>query len=187
MKTLVIAAHPALESSRVNRTWLEELRKFPELITVSSLYEKYPDGTIDIAAEQALVEAHDRIILQFPFYWFSSPPMLKQWLDEVLLEGWAYGESIDLFHSKTIGVAISAGSRESEYQPEGRYRFDIHAMLSPFETTVHYLGAQYEPPFIQYGVNSRTSNEEIAYSTERYIRHLLQSREAVLPDFTAKY
>ncbi|MDO3408234.1 NAD(P)H-dependent oxidoreductase [Saccharibacillus sp. CPCC 101409] len=173
MKTLVIAVHPALHESRIHRRWLEELRRYPEEITISSLYEKYPDGVIDIAREQRLAENHDRIVLQFPLYWFSSPPLLKQWLDEVLLEDWAYGKGIDLFASKTIGAAVSGGSQEDDYRREGRYRLDIHTLLSPLATTARYLEAGWEAPFVLYGAGSRMSDDEIARSAEAYARHLL--------------
>ncbi|OWR30847.1 NAD(P)H oxidoreductase [Saccharibacillus sp. O23] len=176
MKTLVIAAHPTLEESRVNRRWLEEIRKYPEQITVSSLYEKYPDGVIDVAAEQALVEAHDRIVWQFPFYWFNCPPMMKQWLDEVLLQGWAYGPGTDVFHGKSIGVAVTAGVREEDYAPGREFRYEIGTLLRPFELTAEYVGAPYEEPFVQYGINSRTSDEEIEASAKRYAEHLLNAK-----------
>lgn len=180
MKTLVIAAHPALETSRLNHKWLEEIRKYPEHITVSSLYEKYPDRVIDIAQEQALVEAHDRIVLQFPFYWFNSPPLMKQWLDEVLLEGWAFGEGAWLFHGKTIGLAVSVGVKENDYSAEGEYGHTMSELLIPFEMTARYLESGYEQPFVQYGINSRTSEEELQESAERYVRHLKAATEIVV-------
>jgi len=83
MKTLVIITHPNLDQSRINRTWMQELKKHEE-ITIHALYQAYPDGKINVAHEQSLLESHDRIILQFPFYWYSTPSLLKQWQDEVL-------------------------------------------------------------------------------------------------------
>ena len=37
MKTLIIAAHPNLEESVINRRWLTELRKQPDLCTIHTL------------------------------------------------------------------------------------------------------------------------------------------------------
>lgn len=34
MKTLVIVAHPNLETSVINKRWVEELQKYPEKYTV---------------------------------------------------------------------------------------------------------------------------------------------------------
>ena len=88
-KTLIIAAHPHLAQSAVNRRWLDALRQHPERFTVHELYAAYPHGKIDIASEQRLVDAHQTLVLQFPVYWFNCPPLLKQWLDDVLTYGWA--------------------------------------------------------------------------------------------------
>lgn len=87
MKTLVIVAHPDLNASRVNRRWKEELLKHPGEIELHELYAEYPDWQIDVTREQQLLEAHERVILQFPFYWYSYPPLLKKWFDEVFAYG----------------------------------------------------------------------------------------------------
>ncbi|MEM9227864.1 MAG: NAD(P)H-dependent oxidoreductase, partial [Verrucomicrobiota bacterium] len=86
MKPLVIVAHPNLTESRFNQALYKAAAEHPD-ITTRVLYEAYPDWKIDVAHEQALLEAHDRIILQFPLYWYSTPPMLKLWEDEVLTYG----------------------------------------------------------------------------------------------------
>lgn len=48
MKSLIITAHPNLGESVINKHWLEELRKHPDLCTILVLSEHYPDGQIDI-------------------------------------------------------------------------------------------------------------------------------------------
>ncbi|MFT8210979.1 MAG: NAD(P)H-dependent oxidoreductase [Symbiopectobacterium sp.] len=106
-KTLVIVAHPNLAQSRINKHWVEALQKHPEQITVHDLHAAYSDGNIDVAAEQALIAAHSRIILQFPMFWFATPAFLKQWIDQVLAYGWAYGPDGDKFEGKSLGLAYS--------------------------------------------------------------------------------
>jgi glutathione-regulated potassium-efflux system ancillary protein KefG len=75
---LILFAHPALEKSRVNRRLLRSLPELPGL-AVNDLYEHYPDYDVDVRREQELLRAHDTIVLQHPFYWYSVPPLLKQW------------------------------------------------------------------------------------------------------------
>ena len=58
MKTLIIAAHPNLEESVINRRWLTELRKQPDLCTIHTLAACYPDGRIDVEREHRLIEEH---------------------------------------------------------------------------------------------------------------------------------
>src|SRR5690625_7830283 len=94
MKTLVLVFHPNLSESRGNLRLVEEIKKHPNA-TVHNVYEAYSDEKIDIQKEQQLVEEHDRIVLQFPFYWYSAPPLLKKWLEEVITYGWAYGTEGD--------------------------------------------------------------------------------------------
>ena len=88
MKTLVILAHPNMETSRVNRRWKMELEQFPEQVRIHELYEAYSDWDINVAREQELLEAHDHVILQFPFYWYSYPPLLKNgWMTCSRMDG----------------------------------------------------------------------------------------------------
>ena len=67
MSTLVIVAHPDLdEGSRINRELTKTVRHHHE-VTVHDLYQRYPDGHINIEAEHQLSLQYDRIVFQFPF------------------------------------------------------------------------------------------------------------------------
>ena len=92
MQTLVTVVHPRFRSSRVNAALAAAAERTRD-VTVRYLYDLYPDGRIDVVAEQAALTAVDRIVLQFPMYWYSSPALLKQWQDDVLTYGWAYGST----------------------------------------------------------------------------------------------
>lgn len=92
MKIITILAHPDFEASRANRALCLELQRSGMLI--HDLYEAYPDWNIDVEHEQQLLLKHGRIILQFPLYWYSSPPLLKKWFDDVLMHGWAFGSGV---------------------------------------------------------------------------------------------
>jgi glutathione-regulated potassium-efflux system ancillary protein KefG len=76
MKTLVLIGHPTIEESRMNKAWADRLEK-EENVTVHHLYKEYPDMQIDVEREQHLLLAHNRIVFQFPFYWYSTPAILK--------------------------------------------------------------------------------------------------------------
>lgn len=91
MKTLVIVAHPNIEQSRVNKRWVQELHQYPNQVTVHQLYDAYPEKTINIEYEQGLVTEHGRLVLQFPMQWYSTPSLLKQWVDEVFTTAWLFG------------------------------------------------------------------------------------------------
>lgn len=57
-KTLVIVTHPNIEQSHVNKSWVDALKAHPDLYTVHEIYKLYPDGKIDVAAEQKLLESY---------------------------------------------------------------------------------------------------------------------------------
>ena len=75
MKTLILVVHPHLNESLINKRWVEELQKHSDRYEVHPLYEAYPDGKIDVAAEQQLMERYERIVFQYPLYWFNWSDM----------------------------------------------------------------------------------------------------------------
>lgn len=161
MKTLVIIVHPTMENSLINKRWKEELEKFSEKFTVHDLYEACPDGNINVEKEQKLIEAYDKIIFQFPFYWFSSPPLLKKWFDEVLLYGWAYGSKSGYkLKDKKIALAISTGVDQKGYSESGKYKYTMDELLRPFELTFGYVKADYKNPFVYYGSEEHEPSPE---------------------------
>ena len=173
MKTLVIIIHPTLENSLINKRWIEELKKYPNQYTLHNLYSLYPDEKIDVEKEQQLIEAHDTIVFQFPFYWFNCPPLLKKWLDEVLTYGWAYGSTSGYkVANKKIALAISAGINKEDYSANGRYKYTLEQLTASFEVTFDYIKADYQPLFAFYGAELDTSPERIEKSTEDYMSFL---------------
>ena len=87
---LIIYAHPYPQHSHANKRMLEQARTL-ECVEVRSLYQLYPDFNIDIAAEQDALSRASLIVWQHPMQWYSTPPLLKLWMDKVLAHGWAYG------------------------------------------------------------------------------------------------
>ncbi|MCM3601789.1 NAD(P)H-dependent oxidoreductase [Robertmurraya korlensis] len=174
MKTLVIVAHPNLESSRVNKRFAEEIEKY-ENVYVHRLYDVYPDETLDIQREQELLLAHDRIVFQFPFYWYSAPPLLKKWMDHVLAYGWAYGTGGDKLHGKQLIIATSTGGPSMAYTAGGYNQYTMSELLRPFQATSNLIGTKYITPFSVHGVRAY-SDEEIKQSAERYAHYILNSK-----------
>ena len=173
MKTLVIVIHPDIQNSAINRRWVEELNKFPDRYTVHQLYEVYSDEKLNITAEQKLVEQHDKIVFQFPYYWFNCPPLLKKWLDEVMIYGWAYGRQSDFKMSgKRIALAISLGIDEQGYNHSALYKYTVEELTRPFELSFDYVKADYRPFFAYYGMEHNASDEWIEKSVPQYLAFL---------------
>lgn len=169
-KTLVIVAHPNLDESKINKRWLEELNTYPERYVIHNLYQTYPDEKIVVAQEQELIASFEKIIFQFPFYWFNCTPLLKKWLDEVLTYGWAYGSKSGYkMANKKIGLAISVGIDEQEYRPFGKYKYSLNHLLAPFELTFEYIKTDYKGFFAYYGIEQNSTKESIEKSVNPYL------------------
>jgi putative NADPH-quinone reductase len=173
MKTLIIVIHPDIKNSVVNKRWIEELDKFPDKYHIHQLYEAYPDEKIDVVAEQTLIEQHDRIVFQFPYFWFNCPSFFKKWLDEVLTHGWAYGSKSGYkVAGKKIALAISLGVDEHELSSSGIYKYPLEELTRPFELSFEYVKADYKPFFAYYGIEYNSSDEWIEKSVPRYLDFL---------------
>ena len=102
-------------------------------MTVRDEYALYPDFHIDAEAEQEALLAADRVVWQFPMYWYSSPALLKQWEDTVLRHGWAYGTCGDKLHGKELMAAVSVGGSSDKYRHDGEFGVIVPELLKPLE------------------------------------------------------
>jgi len=175
MKTLVIVAHPDLETSVINKRWVEELHKYPEKYTVHELHKVYPDGNIDVEIEQRLVESHGNLVFQFPIHWFNCPPLLKKWLDNVLSYGWAYGSTGHALKNRKVALGVTAGIKKENYSEQGRYRYTLEQMLVSFETTFQYCTANYRSLFAVYGKEDKPGENVPGSESEQSVSQLINS------------
>ncbi len=154
---LVLFAHPSYEKSRTHRHLADAVRHLPG-VTFHDLYEAYPDYDVDVAREQALLLAHHVIVFQHPFYWYSVPPLLKQWMDLVLEHGWAYGRDGTALRGKTWQVAITAGGRDAAYRADGFNRYTFAEFLRPIEATARLCGMTFPDPWVVSGTHAMTAD-----------------------------
>jgi glutathione-regulated potassium-efflux system ancillary protein KefG len=173
-KILVLFFHPALEKSRVHVQLLEQL-KLLEDITLHDLYEAYPDFAIDVAYEKELLENHDLIVWQHPLYWYSCPPLMKQWMDLTLEHGWAYGSNGTALQGKAIFNVVSTGGQEVAYNTEASGKADLRTLLLPFEQTAKLCKMTYLPPYVVHGTHRLTPAEIDGYAIE-YARLMILLR-----------
>jgi glutathione-regulated potassium-efflux system ancillary protein KefG len=164
-KVLIIFAHPVLEKSRVQARLIRHLHALSG-ISFHDLYQSYPDFDINVEREKSLLLSHDVIIWQHPFYWYSAPAILKQWMDLVLEHGWAYGRQGHMLKGKRAMNVISTGGTEAAYQTDGRNRFPIRTLLSPFDQTAHLCHMSYCPPFVVHGTHRLSEGDMDLYATQ---------------------
>jgi glutathione-regulated potassium-efflux system ancillary protein KefG len=142
-KILVLFAHPRFERSANNQLLVRQIPVIPE-ITFHDLYEEH-----------------------HPFYWYSAPPLLKQWIDLVLEFGWAYGPGGNALEGKTIFNCITVGGPRSAYSTEGYNRFSLKELLAPFNQTAYLCKMSWLPPYAMHGTH-RISEEEKLLAASQY-------------------
>jgi glutathione-regulated potassium-efflux system ancillary protein KefG len=184
-KILINFAHPAKSHSNINKA----LRKAVEgldNVTVNDLYANYPDFMIDIKREQALCESNDIIIFQHPLYWYSTPAIMKEWLDLVLEHGWAYGSDGKALQDKLFFQAISTGGDSSTYQKDGYNEFTLAELTSPYQATAKLCNMTWLPPFVVSGVHSGLPQEKVQSHAENYRRTIIALRDTLFDIEQAK-
>jgi len=165
MKILNLVFHPNLEQSRVNRHWKTQLETSGKITTSRDLYAEYPDFRIDVEREQTLLLEHDRIVFQFPIYWWSMPPLLKKWLDDVLQYQFAYGSKGDKLKGKDMLVICSAGGQAQNYN--GFHMFaTVPEILKPFQLTANLVQMNYAQPLYMFNADACAEEEILRFGEQ---------------------
>lgn len=146
---LFILAHPDLNASRANKR-LAAVARGVEGVVVHDIYEAYPDMFIDGGRERRRIDDSSALVLQFPFFWYGAPGLLKEWIDRTFVAGWAYGRDGRNLRGKPFMVSISTGSGVNAYGPGGIHNQPIEEYLFPFEQIGHFCGMVWQEPLVFY-------------------------------------
>ena len=171
MTSTLIVGHPDLSASRVNAALTAAALEAAD-VDVRILADLYPDGRLDVLAEQAALSAADQIVLLYPTYWYSTPAPLKPWLDEVLVRGWAYGTGEPgALAGKTLRVVTTTGGTALGYREGELHSFEYDAILAPLKATARRLGMLWGAPLVIHGV--REIDDNALVDAGRHFRDVL--------------
>lgn len=117
------------------------------------VYALYPDGRIDSAAER---QRHpDRLVLQFPLRWYSTPALLKAWQDCVLTP-LIYRETDAA--ASTVGLPVLAatttGGPLASYDPQNPSVMSLNDLFGPLRGTAVKCRWEWQPPFAIHDVRN---------------------------------
>lgn len=178
-QTLILLFHPDYQSSRANRALAEAARSCPgtEVIDMQAIY---PDGRIDGDVEVARLLSAERIVLQFPVQWYSTPPLLKAWQDAVLTRMFYihYEAEGARLAGRPLMVAATAGNVPEAYTPSGANLFSLRELLKPLQATAHRCALAWQEPFLIYNAR-RADAEVLAAAAAHYVARLarLEARQ----------
>ena len=126
-------------------------------------------GTLapDVAREQERVARADLILLQFPFWWWSMPAILKGWIDRVFSNGFAYGSRS--LAGKSAMLCLTAETKERRFAADADY-----PILESIEGGIlRYCGLTVLPRFVAAEMLSRSPDERSAL-LDAYRSHLTE-------------
>ena len=178
-RILIIFAHPGYHSSHANRAMLKGLKGLED-VKVHDLYQHYPNMFIDVAREQRMLRDYDIIIFQHPFYWYSCPAILKEWMDQVLEYGYAFGPEGNALKHKYLMSAVTTGGSAISYSTGGHNHHPITDYLLPFQQSGLMCGMRWLPPFVVYGYHSVADPEYLKMKGQQYRRLLTALRDEEL-------
>ena len=154
MITVLLLAHPDFPASRANRALLAAVESLPDLELVE-LYDLYPDGRINVAVERERLLRANRLVLQFPLQWYSTPALLKAWQDEVLTPLFYLEPEVA---ARTLGLPILAatttGGPLASYRADDAGVMTIETLFAPLRATARKCGWSWQTPFALHDVRN---------------------------------
>ena len=170
-KTLIILAHPDIKNSRVNKALSEGAALNPS-IKIHDLYGNYSGFELDVKKEQELLKEYPSIVFQFPIFWYSCPPLLKKYLDDVFAYGFAYGGTGTALQDKNFGLAVSFGDHKQAFEKNSRVGFSVDSLLKPFQASFRFVGGTYIGHFASFRAipveDGGLSDEELKKRVAKY-------------------
>ena len=155
---LVIYAHPYPGLSRACAALIDAIASIEDL-EVRSLYSLYPDFDVDPAQERTSLEKASLVVLLHPLYWYSVPALMKHWLEQVLVRGWAYGEGGTALAGKDCLWVTTTGGDAGAYTPEGRHGRVFEDFVPAVERTARYCSMRWLEPFVVHGAHLVSDDE----------------------------
>lgn len=178
--TLVLLAHPNLKSSISNKKIIKNISLLKG-VEIRSLCNLYPDGQINVKAEQESLIKADLIIFQFPIFWFSTPSILKTWQDQVLSPGFAFGAAQRDFRlkDKDLLLSITTGGNRKKYHVGNPYNYTLDETLRPLQMMANYCKMNYRGYLQSNGTPStdkQNLDKEIIKHTEKLTAFIKNSQ-----------
>ncbi|SEN76292.1 Putative NADPH-quinone reductase (modulator of drug activity B) [Sphingomonas gellani] len=172
MRTTILLFHPAFARSKANRALADAAVATGDvdLVVMDALY---PSGELDVEAEVGRLLSVERLVLQFPVQWYSTPPLLKAWQDTVLTRMYYVNAATEgeRLRDLPVMVAATAGNDPSAYAADGVNLFPLPDLLRPLQATAHRCFWRWHEPFLIYRAN-KSSPEELAAAGDRYAARL---------------
>lgn len=166
IKTLIIVSHPEIDNSQTQQF----LKKGAE--DTRSIWHHVEElNEIDVQAEQQLLRQADRIIFQFPLYWYAAPFGLKKWEDEVLTRNFIYGDKTFPLEDKEFGLVVTTGMPLKDFQKGATENITLDEAMAPYRAIAN-LGKMKIMPLLsvpQFWYMSEEEQMQLLIDYQRYL------------------
>ncbi|MCX8742543.1 NAD(P)H-dependent oxidoreductase [Lactobacillus sp. B3795] len=147
MKTLVLVSHPEYDNS-MTEAFLKQCQSDIENVDWVVLDNIQTDFTFDKEQEQQRLAQYDRILFQFPMYWYSAPALMKKYEDDVFTKNFIAFEQEGVLKGKEMGIITTLGDPIKDYQVGGREGFSISELLKPYQAIAQRGQMKFLKPFV---------------------------------------
>lgn len=147
MKTLVLVSHPEYDNS-MTEAFLKQCQSDIENVDWVVLDNIQTEFTFDKEQEQQRLTQYDRILFQFPMYWYSAPALMKKYEDDVFTKNFIAYEQEGALKGKEMGIIITLGDPIKDYQVGGREGFSISELLKPYQAIAQRGQMKFLKPFV---------------------------------------
>ncbi|TPR18823.1 flavodoxin family protein [Apilactobacillus timberlakei] len=146
MKTLVIVSHPEYDNS-MTESFLNQCQNDIDEVDWLVLDHLTDNYEFDVDKEQKRLIKYDRILLQFPMYWYSSPALLKKYEDDIFTRSFTYANEDGKLKDKELGIITTLGEPLKNYTVGGSEGFSINEILKPYQALAFKAGMKFIKPF----------------------------------------
>ncbi|WP_125565359.1 NAD(P)H-dependent oxidoreductase [Companilactobacillus insicii] len=170
MKTLIIVSHPEIDNSQTQQF----LKKGAEESKAVWHHVESLDS-IDISKEQDLLRQADRIIFQFPLYWYAAPYGLKKWEDKVLTRNFIYGDGSFPLENKQFGIVVTTGMPLKDFKKGATENITLDEAMAPYRAIANLGKMKIMPLFAvpQFWYMSEDEQMQMLIDYQRYLTQQL--------------
>ena len=185
-KILIITAHPSEKNltKGITNIWIEEKEKQGHSIDLVDLYgdkqlpfvayksnEDLKNLSDEVKYYQEKVSKADEIVFVYPFWWGTTPAILKNWIDAVLTSGFAfkYGENgrpMGLLQGKSVRIISTSGTPTLFYCLNGIRRSNKKIWK---QTIVEFCGMKFEGYHLFGGMDTKAKKVDKMFACVRKI------------------
>lgn len=118
-----------------------------------------------------MLKSADRIIFQFPLYWYAAPFGLKKWEDEVLTRNFIYGDGSYPLENKEFGLVVTTGMPLKDFQHGATENITLDEAMAPYHAIAHLSKMDILPIFSvpQFWYMNEDEQMQLLIDYQRYL------------------